>query len=230
MKSGYLYSRIGVLVALAGLIAFSYFALAGNLEPTAAPGPTMKTLDEIYDKMDNIIPDNGCCEDDPTILPKYEQIAGKARTHMWVDGIPGSCTEQEYEDSIVVVGHCYEGSITVDPISGTITGRPYSGVFTVKKYIDQSSPRLLQSMFTGQDISNIHIRFYMEMPAGTRAEPGDESAAVNYYTIELRHAKVVRHLTYAPNFEEVSFEYERIRWIWENGGIEYEYDKRNVAS
>jgi len=38
----------GVL-ALAGLLSLLTLSTAGNLEPNAPPGPTMKTLDEIYD-------------------------------------------------------------------------------------------------------------------------------------------------------------------------------------
>ena len=35
------------LLALAGLAVFSLFAVGGSLEPSAPPGPTMKTLDEV---------------------------------------------------------------------------------------------------------------------------------------------------------------------------------------
>jgi hypothetical protein len=38
----------GVL-ALAGLLSLLTLSTAGNLEPNASPGPTMKTLNEIYD-------------------------------------------------------------------------------------------------------------------------------------------------------------------------------------
>ena len=37
------------LLALVGLVAFSLFAVGGSLEPNSPPGPTMKTLDELYD-------------------------------------------------------------------------------------------------------------------------------------------------------------------------------------
>ncbi len=35
------------LLVLAGLAVFSLFAVGGSLEPSAPPGPTMKTLDEV---------------------------------------------------------------------------------------------------------------------------------------------------------------------------------------
>ena len=38
------------LVVLAGLVIFSLMGYAGNLEPSAPPGPTMRTLEEVYTK------------------------------------------------------------------------------------------------------------------------------------------------------------------------------------
>jgi hypothetical protein len=39
---------IAAILASAGLLVFCLYALAGNLEPNAPPGPTMHTQDEIY--------------------------------------------------------------------------------------------------------------------------------------------------------------------------------------
>ncbi len=42
-------SLVVVLLVLAGLLSYALLTQAGNLEPSAAPAPTMRTLGEIYD-------------------------------------------------------------------------------------------------------------------------------------------------------------------------------------
>ena len=56
------------LLALVGLAVFSLFAVGGSLEPSAPPGPTMKTLEEIYDAVIGVSPREGYMQ--------YYEVAG----------------------------------------------------------------------------------------------------------------------------------------------------------
>ena len=44
-------TRTVAMVVLCGILVYALIATGGSLEPSAPPGPTMKTLDEIYDKL-----------------------------------------------------------------------------------------------------------------------------------------------------------------------------------
>lgn len=204
---------VSVLV-LAGLAAFSLSGYAGDLEPSGLPGPTMHSLDEIFDKIGSALPPGW------KPMPSHGQAEGKSAIHMSLEGenqgnIEGSCEAEGREDTIVVVGLEHQVSIPLDPQSGLPTVKRVHEPLSILKYIDKASPKLYAALCTGEHLSEVVLKFYRIDRFG-----GEE----HYYTITLEDAIIVERKRAFPNVESVSFVYSRIRWTWEIDGIEWEDD------
>jgi len=61
---------VAAVLALAALCVFSLFAVGGNLEPNAPPGPTMHTLDEIYNEV------TSAGSEDGDSIPHHSEVEG----------------------------------------------------------------------------------------------------------------------------------------------------------
>lgn len=186
---------------------------SGSLEPSAPPGSTMHTLDEIYTKVESLSSPNG---DSLPATPPFGEIFA---IHMTVEGtaqgnIEGSITAKGLEGTIPVVTFEHSVHIPTDPQSGLPTGKRVHHPLIVTKYIDKSSPKLFQALVTGETCSVI-LRYY---------ETGSTGAAEHYFTIELQNAKLLEIRAFAPNYEQVSFTYQKIIWTWEKDGISTEDD------
>ena len=127
--------------------------------------------------------------------------------------IQGSCTSQNKEDTIIIIGMGHQVSVPTDPESGMVTGTVGSGQFYVTKYVDKSSPKLYSALCEGEHLSEVELRFYRTDNAGQEEY---------YYTVLLTDAIIVSIRTAFPNLEEIAFSAQRIKWTWENDGIEYE--------
>ena len=138
--------------------------------------------------------------------------------------IEGSCTMKGREKSILVQGLEHSIDIPKSPQTGLPTGKRVHGALTIIKEVDKSSPKLLQALCSGEQLTEVDLDFYRIKPSGEEEK---------YYTIKLTNAIIVGVKTWFPNclqsettafghMEDISFTYKSIRWTWAPDGIEAE--------
>ncbi len=135
--------------------------------------------------------------------------------------IQGSSTQKGREGKIVVVASNHEVIAPVDPASGLPTGRRQHKPFVITKEVDKASPLLYTALVTNEQITEWELQFW---------HPAQTGAETQYYTVKLTNAAIrsiqftmadnrnTELQRYAP-YEEVSFTYQKIEWIWTDGGI-----------
>ncbi len=151
--------------------------------------------------------------------------------HMTMEGetqgaINGSCEMKGRENSILVYAFGHNIHIPRDPQTGLASGKRIHGAFKILKEVDKSSPKLYQALCTGENLTNVEIKFYRIAPDGTEE---------HYFTTTLENAIIVNISPSMPtaflaqneayrHMETVSFTYRKIKWTWEVDGIESEDD------
>lgn len=211
-------------LALAGLLWLLSLATAGHLEPSAPPGPTMHTLDEIY---------NAVALPDTLSLPHHSEVEGSGPIHMTVVGesqgqIEGSVTQEGREDSIMVIGTAHGVVSPRDAASGLPTGKRQHNPFTIVKYLDKATPKLYLAWANNELLTNVTLRFY---------RIGHSETPEHYYTVTLQNARVCGISLEGDNTngehkerEHISFCYQKIIWAWVDGGITAEDDWETPVS
>lgn len=232
---------IAALFFVIGLLVFSYFAIAGNLQPSGPPAPTMNTLSSVYSLTDSVNNSVSSLQGSvSTLNNEVSQIGDPAKRagpetaadNRWV--IAMQCSQPPCQGEWEPGGGHGEYSKVLDldwsltqpfdQATGNSTDPRLHDVVTVTKNIDRATPGLTWFLTTGQVISQVDLLFL-------RPE-GDPATLTMYYKIRLENAKVVkvaqrmehRGEDEFAHLEEVSFVYWRIHWIWTNGGIEYQDD------
>ncbi len=156
-------------------------------------------------------------------LLAYLRLAGSKQGE-----IKGSVTQKGREGRIAVIATDQELTLPIDPATGATTGKRQHKPIRIVKELDRSTPALRTLLVTNETVPTWELQFWR-----AQAGPGAAGAAgaeVQHFTIRLTNARVVGIHFRQPNvrnpdearlleYEEVSFNYERIAWIWNDGNL-----------
>lgn len=138
--------------------------------------------------------------------------------------IKGDSKLRGREDGIVVIAATHELNSPRDAASGLATGRRQHKPLTITKELDKSTPLLRQALVTNETLPSATLDFYRPTPRGGIA------MEEKYLTIKLTNASIATirqvmlnnknsELTRYAQYEEVSFTYQKIEWIWVDGNV-----------
>ncbi|MHC4460356.1 MAG: Hcp family type VI secretion system effector [Planctomycetota bacterium] len=202
------------LIGLAALVLFSLTAGGGNLEPTSAPGPTMHTLEQLYNLTSSLSVSSG---------QLTGPVAGaKARSLAYMDvnvpDIEGESTDASHSGwiELLAVHHSAQqpAATSRSSVGGRIGRRAQFSDITLVKEIDKATPKLALYCAKGDHIPDLVIEFTMVEPV--------TSNTVVYKRVELEDVIVSAFtpvMSYRSNdefthLEEVSFRYGKIQWTY----------------
>jgi len=140
--------------------------------------------------------------------------------------IKGSVTQKGREGKIMVIAASHQLLMPRDEATGMPSGRRMHKPFVITKELDKSSPLLYNMLVTNENITDWELQFWtpnLRSSTGTGAEK-------QHYTVKLVNARIVDisfrmlnnknpELTRYAEYEEIAFDYEKITWLWVDGGI-----------
>ena len=137
--------------------------------------------------------------------------------------IIGSVTQKGREGKIMVIEVSHEVNSPRDPASGLATGKRQHSPLVITKELDQSTPLLYTALVNNEKITTFELQFWTLQKFGS-----GNGIEKQHYTIRLTNARICDikftmlnnknpELTRYAEYEEVSFTYQKIEWIWHIG-------------
>lgn len=154
-------------------------------------------------------------------LNAYLRLKGKKQGE-----IKGSVIQKGKENRIQIIAVSHDITSPRDAASGLPSGKVMHKPIIITKELDKSSPLLYNALCTNEAITEFELQFWTPQK-GAAAGAGAEK---QHYTIKLTNASISDikfrmlnnknpDLANFAEYEEVSFTYQKIEWIWNEGGI-----------
>jgi type VI secretion system secreted protein Hcp len=140
--------------------------------------------------------------------------------------IRGSVTQKGREGKILVSAVTHEIVCPRDPASGRPTGKRMHKPFIVTKELDRSTPLLYSVLANNENIKQWELQFWQPSPTGVERQhftvrlTNANISSIHFRMANNRSLKLARF----PEYEEVAFTYQKIEWVWTDGGLSSEDD------
>jgi type VI secretion system secreted protein Hcp len=139
--------------------------------------------------------------------------------------IKGSVIQKGREGKIMVIAVNHQIISPRDAASGQATGKRQHKPFVITKEIDKSTPLLYNALVNNENITTWELQFFTAKKTGSGA-----GAETNHYTVKLTNTSIADiksimlnnknpDLAHYAEYEEIAFTYQKIEWIWMDGGI-----------
>jgi type VI secretion system secreted protein Hcp len=155
---------------------------------------------------------------------KYMYLTGQKS-----GAIKGSVTQKGRENSSIFTYFDFGVQVPTDQMTGFAAGKRRHQPLTIRKEIDVASPLIFQMACNNEVVKTAVFKFWK---VGT-SKTGVTGQEQQYLTITLTNAHVTEYKGYTPeshaadaatrqstwDYEEIQFTYQKIEYVWTDGGI-----------